>query len=178
MNQDRGRAVIFLYNLYALFLGPLTVFMCDFWTLECRDPNSYGRGGGMPGAVILVFLPELVLGLSWGLSNSFGEKLFTILGSVVVGWLLNRLFHLFFMIRTYAPITYYVMNAIIVSGIIWTIVIEFNQNLREHLLLYSRDKVLVPNAEDEAENQCWHGIWKALVGVTVILTFLVVFRII
>lgn len=63
----------------------------------------------------------------------------------------NKLFHHYFMIRTFAPITYYAENIMLVSGIIWTIIMEFNQNLRDHLLLYPKEQRLVPNAEDETE---------------------------
>ncbi len=100
------------------------------------------------------------------------------MSSVVVGWTLNRLFYRSFMVRTYAPITYYTENVMLVAGIIWTAIIEFNQNLRNHLLLYPPDELLAPHSEDEIENSYWYGYSHMLFWVAVVLMFAVVFRII
>lgn len=178
MNQNDGKTIIFIYNLYMLFFYPLSIFLASFWSLESKSPNSYGRGGGTPIAVLIIFLPEVIFGLKWNLNCTFGGKIFTILSSMVVGWILNRLFYRSFMVRTYAPITYYTENVMLVSGIIWTAIIEFNQNLRNHLLLYPQDEWLVPNAEDETENSYWHGYWHMLFWTAVAILLLVVFRII
>ena len=176
MGRNDGRVVIFLYNLYMLFFYPLAIFMACFWALE--RSNFSGRGSGMPIAVLLIFLPEVILGMSCNLNTTLGGRIFTILSSVITGWILNKLFYYYFMIRTSAPITYYVENIMLVFGIIWTIVIEFNQNLREHLLLYPKEKRLVPNAEDETENSYWHGIWKVLFWSAVTLMFLLILGIV
>ena len=174
MNRNEGKGIIFLYNLYMLFFYPVTIFMIHVWYLE--RTNFAGRGSGMPIAVLIIFLPEIIFSMSCNLNNTLGGRIFTILSSVAAGWLLNKLFHHYFMIRTYAPITYYVENIMLVFGIIWTIVIEFNQNLREHLLLYPKEQRLVPNAEDETENSYWHGIWKVFFWTAVALVFLPIFR--
>lgn len=178
MNRNDGKVIIFLYNLYTLFFYPLAIFMSSFWALESKSPKAYGRGGGMPIAVLLIFLPEVIFGLSWGLNSTFGGRIFTILSSLATGWILHKLFYRSFMIRAYAPITYYTENIMLVSGIIWTIVIEFNQALRDHLLLYPQEKWLVPNAEDEAENRYWHRFWQVLFWSAIALMFLVIFRIV
>ena len=83
--------------------------MASFWALE--RSNFSGRGSGMPIAVLLIFLPEVILGMSCNLNTTMGGRVFTILSSVVTGWILHKLFYHYFMIRTYAPITYYVENS-------------------------------------------------------------------
>lgn len=176
MNRNDSKIIIFLYNLYMLFFYPVAIFMVHVWSWE--RSNFAGRNSGMPIAVLIIFLPEVILGMSCNLNITFGGRIFTILSSVVTGWMLNKLFWYYFMTRTYAPITYYVENVMLVFGIIWTIVIEFNQNLREHLLLYPKEKMLVPNAEDETENRYWHGIWKVLFLMPVVLLFMRIFRIV
>ena len=176
MDKSDGKVIIFLYNLYMLFFYPMAIFMTHIWSLE--RTNFSGRGSGMPIAVLLIFLPEILLSMGCNLNTTLGGRIFTILSSVVTGWILHKLFHHYFMIKTYAPITYYVENIMLVSGIIWTIVIEFNQNLREHLLLYPKEQRLVPNAEDETENWYWHMIWKVLFGTAVALMFIQIFRIV
>lgn len=178
MGRNDGRVVIFLYNLYTLFFYPLAIFMASFWALEIKFSFPFRHGKGMPIAVLIVFLPEVILGLSWGLNNTFGGRIFTILSSIAAGWILHKLFHWYFMAETYAPITYYTENIMLVSGIIWTIVIEFNQALRDHLLLYPQDKWLVPNAEDDTENGYWHGLWLVLFWSAVAFMFLEIFGII
>ncbi len=45
MNQNDGKMIIFIYNLYALFFYSLAFFMASFWPLEIRSSNSYGHGG-------------------------------------------------------------------------------------------------------------------------------------
>lgn len=161
-----------------LFFFPLAIFLASFWSLESKSPNSYGRGGGMPIAVIIIFFPEIIFGLRWGLNNTVEGRIFTILSSLATGWILNKLFYQYFIISAYAPITYYTENIMLVSGIIWTIVIEFNQALRDHLLLYPQNQCLGPNAEDETENSYWHGFWQVLFWPAVVLMFLVKFRIV
>ncbi|MCM1112647.1 MAG: hypothetical protein NC399_05275 [Muribaculum sp.] len=156
MNRNAGKEIIFFYNLYILFFYPVSIFMIHGWSLE--RTNFSGRGSGMPIVVLLIFLPEILLSMGCHLNTTLGGRIFTILSSMVTGWILNKLFHHYFMIKTFAPITYYAENIMLVSGIIWTIVIEFNQNLRNHLLLYPKEQRLVPNAEDETENRYWHGI--------------------
>lgn len=128
MNRNEGKGIIFFYNLCTLFFYPVSIFMIRVWSLERTDFS--GRGSGMPIVALLIFLPEIF----------------------------NKLFHHYFMIRTFSPITYYAENIMFVSGIIWTIIMEFNQNLRDHLLLYPKEQRLVPNAEDETENRYWHGV--------------------
>lgn len=174
MSRNDGRIVIFLYNLYMLFFCPFAIFMASFWTIEAKSsfPFSYRHGRGTPFAVVIIFLPEIILGLSWGLNKTFGGRIFTILCSMAAGWILHKLFHWYFMVKTNTPITYYIENAMLVSGIIWTIVIEFNQALRDHLLLYPQDKWLTPNAEDDTENSYWHGVWLVLFWSAVGFMFL------
>lgn len=174
MDKSDGKVIIFLYNLYMLFFYPMATFMTHIWSLE--RTNFSGRGSGMPIAILLIFLPEILLSMGCNLNTTLGGRIFTILSSVVTGWILHKLFHHYFMIKTYAPITYYVENIMLVSGIIWTIVIEFNQNLREHLLLYPKEQRLVPNAENETKNWYWHMIWKVLFGTAVALMFIPIFR--
>ena len=159
MGRNDGRVVIFLYNLYMLFLCPLLVFLAGLWSVEA---NVHKHGGSMVTAVLIVFIPEVIFGLSWGLNKTFGSQIFTILCSMVAGWLVHKLLYHYFVVRAYAPITYYTTNIMMVLGIIWTIVIEFNQALRDHLLLFPREKWLVPNSEDETENSYWSGFWKVL----------------
>lgn len=175
MRRNDGRVVIFLYNLYMLFFYPLTIFMASFWSMEIERAFPFRHGRGMPIAALIIFLPEVIFGLKWGLNNTFGGRIFTILCSVVAGWILHILFRKYFMVDTYAPITYYVENALLVFGIIWTIVIEFNQPLRDHILLYPQDKWLVPNAENDTENSYWHRIWLVLFWSAVAIMFLIIF---
>lgn len=47
---------------------------------------------------------------------------------------------------------------------IWTIVIEFNQTLREHILLFPRDQWLFPNFENKTENRYWRGFFMHYLG--------------
>ena len=152
--------------------------MASFLAMEIKFSFPFRHGRGMPIAVLIVFLPEVIFGLSWGLNTTFGGRIFTILSSLAAGWMLHKLFHWYFMGETYAPITYYTENIMLVSGIIWTIVIEFNQALRDHLLLYPQDKWLVPNAEDDTENSYWHGLWLVLFWSAVAFMFLEIFGII
>ncbi len=72
MNQNDGKMIIFIYNLYALFFYPLAFFMASFGSLEIRSSNSYGHGGVTPIAVLMIFLPEVIFGLSWNLNCTFG----------------------------------------------------------------------------------------------------------
>ena len=177
MGRNSGKLIIFIYNLYTLFFYPLAIFMSNFWAWEIENAFPFRRGRGMPIAVLIIFLPEVIFGLEWGLNNTFGGRIFTILCSIADGWILYKLFHWYFMVETYAPIPYYTEIIMLVSGIIWTIIIEYSPTLRDHLLLYPRDKWLVPNAEDETENSYWDWLFKILFFSAVGLIFLRIFGI-
>ncbi len=47
---------------------------------------------------------------------------------------LFKMAHYFFAVVTNAPITYYRTVCIMLFGLMWSIVMEFNLGLREHLL--------------------------------------------
>ena len=65
MGRNDGRVVIFLYNLYMLFLCPLLVFLAGLWSVEA---NVHKHGGSMVTAVLILLIPEVILALSWGLN--------------------------------------------------------------------------------------------------------------
>lgn len=159
MGRNDGKVIIFLYNLYMLFLCPLLIFLAGLWSVES---DVHKHGGSMVTAVLIIFIPEVIFGLSWGLNKTFGGRIFTILCSMAAGWIVHKLLYHYFVERAYAPITYYTTNTMLVLGIIWTIVIEFSQALRDHLLLFPQEKWLVPNAEDDTENSYWHKLWLVL----------------
>lgn len=166
MNRNDEKTIIFLYNLYALLFYPLAIFLIGFWSLESQSPNL-GRIGAMPLAVLLIFVPEIILGLKWDLNYALGGRIFTILCSMTTGWILHKVFDWCYMSKTYAPITYHTQNIMLVSGIIWTAVIEFNQTLRKHILLFPQNKWLVPNSEDETEDRYWNRVWLVLFWTSV-----------
>lgn len=159
MNRNDGRVIIFLYNLFTLFFYPLLIFLGGFWSIEAKVHNGHTVG---VVAVLLIFLPEIIFGLKWGLNSTFGGRIFTILCSIGAGLILHLILHQYYMVRVSAPITYYTTHVLLVLGIIWTIVIEFNENLRDHILLFPQEQWLVPNAEDETEKSYWHGFFRVL----------------
>lgn len=113
-------------------------------------------------SVYIIFVPEVILGLKWGLHDTFGNRIFIILCTFVDGLILHRLFINLYVTRSTAPITNIIMHILMVLGIIWTIVIEFNENLRDHILLFPQPQWLFPNGEDDTENRYWHGILVVL----------------
>ncbi len=178
MNRNNEKTIIFIYNLYTLFFYPLAIFLTGYWSWESQSPNSYGRIGVLPIAVLLIFGPEIIFGLKWDLNYALGGRIFTILCSMTTGWILHKLFYWYYMSKTYAPITYYTQNLMLVSGIIWTAIIEFNQTLRKHILLFPQNKWLVPNSLDEAEDRFWNRSWMVVFGTSLAFMLLVTFRII
>lgn len=113
MGRNDGRVVIILYNLYMLFLCPLLVFLAGLWSVEA---NVHKHGGSMVTAVLIVFTPEVVFGLKWDLNKTFGGRLFTILCSMVTGWIVHKLLYHYFVVRAYAPITYYTTDILLLLG--------------------------------------------------------------
>ena len=69
MGRNDGRVVIFLYNLFVLFFYPVLIFLGGFWSIEAKVHNGHTVG---VVAVLLIFLPEIIFGLKWGLNNTFG----------------------------------------------------------------------------------------------------------
>ena len=156
MGRNDGRVVIFLYNLFMLLLFTLMICLVGVWALE---GNVHGRHiRALTISVYIIFFPEVILGLKWGLHDTFGNRIFIILCTLADGLILHRLFNYLYVASSTAPITNIIMHILMVFGIIWTIVIEFNENLRDHILLFPQAQWLIPNGEDDTENRYWHVI--------------------
>lgn len=160
MGKNDGKAVIFLYNLFMLLLCTLVICLVGVWGLEGNVQIKHIKA--LTVSVYIIFVPEVMLGLKWGLHDTFGNRIFIILCTFVDGLILHRLFINLYVTRSTAPITNIIMHILMVLGIIWTIVIEFNENLRDHILLFPQPQWLFPNGEDDTENRYWHGILVVL----------------
>lgn len=158
--------LILLYNLYMVILIPFTVALIGLWSLESKGIYTYSNGGGMPLGVLIIFLPEMIFGLGWKLDS----KPSIILCSIVIGFLLYKLFHHFFRVVTDAPVTYYCVMAVIVINFVWIILIEFSEDLKEHLLTFPSAQSLFPCSEDPDANRTWRTIWLMLLIVAAALT--------
>ncbi|MBD5526005.1 MAG: hypothetical protein HDR04_16605 [Lachnospiraceae bacterium] len=160
MGKNDGKVVIFLYNLFMLLLCTLMICLIGVWALE---GNVYSRHiRALTISVYIIFFPEVIFGLKWGLNSTFGGRIFTILCTMADGLILHRLFNYLYVTRSTAPITNIIMHILMALGIIWTIVIEFNENLRDHILFFPQAQWLIPNGEDDTENRYWHGILVVL----------------
>lgn len=183
MRKRDGSLTIFLYNLYMMIYIPSAIFMWCFWYLETNGLEYFfghiGRHGrNMPILALLILFPEMLLGLEWDKNSTFGERIFTILCSMITGLALNRSFHRTFMVKTSAPITYRMGNILLLLGIIWTVVIEFNQTLRDHILSFPQNRWVIPNSDDTTYNSYWHGLWHLFLWSSVALWLLIDFGVI
>lgn len=180
MRKRDGSLIIFLYNLYMMLYIPCVIFWWGFWYLETNDLETFTgrRGRSMPIIALFTFFPEMLLGMEWNLSSTFGGRIFTVLCTLITELILNRRFHWAFMVKTHAPITYCAENIMLVFGIIWTIAIEFNQNLRDHLLSLPQKRWMMPNSDDATQNSYWHGFWHLFLWSSVAFWLLVDYRVI
>lgn len=169
MRENDGKVVIFLYNLSMLLLCTLVICLVGVWVLEGNVQSKHIKA--LTISVYIIFVPEVILGLKWGLHDTFGNRIFILLCTLGDALVLHRLFNHLYVTRSTAPITNMVMHILMVFGIIWIVVIEFNENLRDHILLFPQAQWLIPNGEDETENRCWHGIF---IGMLVIAFVFVV----
>ena len=172
MNSDTGKIIIYLYNLFTLCLWPMIIFLGGYWSIEANPTRRFGGEGKILLAVVTIFVPEVIFGLKMDLNKTFGGRIFTILCSMAHGWILHKILYYVFVMTEYAPRTYYTTHILLVLGIIWTIVIEFNQTLREHILLFPRDQWLFPNSEDQTEHRYWRGFFYALLGLSAAYTLI------
>ena len=180
MRKRDGSLTIFLYNLYMVIFIPSVIFLWCFWYLETNGLESFTghRGRGIPTTALLILFPEILLGLEWDKNSTSGERIFTILCSLITGFAINRSFHWKFMVKTYAPITYRAGNILLILGIIWTIVIEFNQTLRDHILSFPQKQWVIPNSDDTTHNVYWHILWHLFLWSSVAFWLLIDFNII
>ena len=162
MDDNEGKFIIFLWNLYVLFFYPLAIFSSTLWSIEISGNYPSVINRGVPIVVLASFFPEMVVGLKWNLNS----KMFIIISSIVDGLILNRFLHYYLMGLTYAPNTYWILNSMLVLGLVWGIVIEYSQPLKEHILKYPESQWLFPHTEDEEQNEIWQFIWKILFYVS------------
>ena len=156
MYRNEGKVIIFLFNLSLILLWITAICLIGVWTLEGNVMSKHIRA--LTISVFIIFLPEVILGLKLDLHDTFGNRIFIILCTFADALILHKLFNHLYVARSTAPIT----NILMVFGIIWTIVIEFNENLRDHILLFSQAQWLIPNGEDDTENRYWHGVFIVL----------------
>ena len=161
MRGNDGKVIIFLYNLFMLLLCTAVICLVGVWVLEGNVQSKHIKA--MTISVYIIFVPEVILGLKWGLHDTFGNRIFILLCTFGDALILHRLFNHLYVTRSSAPITNIIMHILMVFGIIWTVVIEFNENLRDHILLFPQAQWLIPNGEDATGNRYWHGIFIGLV---------------
>ena len=183
MEKKDGSFTIFLYNLYMLIYIPSVIYMWCFWYLETNGLEYFTghlsrHGRGTPILALLIIFPEMIIGQEWDMSSTSGGRIFTILCSMITGFALNRSFHRAFMVKTNAPITYGAGNILLLLGIIWTIVIEYNQTLRDHILSVPQKRCAMPNSDDAAKNICWHVFWHLFLWSAVAFWLLIDFGVI
>ncbi len=166
MRENDGKVIIFLYNLFLLLLCTVAICLVGVWVLEGNVRSRHIRA--LTISVYTIFLPEVILGLKLELNDTFAGRIFTILCTMADGLILHKLFNYLYITTSTAPITNIIMHILMVFGIIWTVVIEFNGNLRDHILLFPQAQWLIPNGEDEMENRYWHGIFIGLALISLV----------
>ena len=160
MNGESGKVIIFLYNLYTLILIPALFVLDGFWRLEAEISKGSITHG--PILVLLIFLPEVVMSLELKLKLQYRNRVVPSILSIAAAFLLIRLFRYLFLVKTHAPITYNCCMGLMLLGLVWSFFMEWNEDLREHLLKYPKGQWFVPNDEDETKNHIWQGLWAWL----------------
>ena len=87
---------------------------------------------------------------------------------------LLKMAHYFFAVVTNAPITYYGTVCIVLFGLMWSIVMELKQELKEYLLGFPQEYWLVPCSNSSRYNKVFRFIW--LVGVVLGMIFLLMIK--
>ena len=82
--------------------------------------------------------------------------------------------HYFFAVVTNAPITYYGTVCIVLFGLMWSIVMELKQELKEFILEFPQEYWLVPCSNSSRYNKVFRFIW--LVGVVLGTIFLLMIK--
>lgn len=138
MEKNKRNWVIILYNLYSSILFPLSLFLMGIWSLEIEKHFEPDKIDAVLLVIIIIYLPEKMLGLKMNCNKGF-----TIMCSIVWFWLLLKFEHYFILIRTDSFITYYCVMVLLLIGLIWSVVVEFNQDLRKHILMFPQDEWLL-----------------------------------
>lgn len=164
MNENRETKLIYLYNIYTAFLCPAVFFLSVLWSMETDSRLAKSK---LPLVILLVFVPEVVFGLEWKMG-----KRFSIVCSTIWVFLLFKVVQYYFLSKTSAPNTFLFTMLFILTGFLFSILMELNQNLREHIITYPKAQWLVPHSSNPAMNTiCW-TIW--IVGVVIGAIFLFV----
>lgn len=118
---------------------------------------------------LTVFVPEVILGLKWKMKRAFTIP-------CCIAWCIFplKMAHYFFAVVTNAPITYYGTVCIVLSGLMWSIVMELKQELKEYLLGFPQEYWLVPCSNSSRYNKVFRFIW--LVGVVLGTIFLLMIK--
>ena len=162
MKREYGDFWIKLYNLYTVFMMPAVFFIGGIWILETK-------GGGpapiLPLGALGIFIPVVIFGLKWELSPKF-----TIACSIVWFFPLWGAAHYFCTVATNTPITYGGVMFILLTGTLWSVIIELNEDLRKHLLMFPQDQWLSPCISDGLFFQ-----YCRLIGLTLFYVSIVFF---
>lgn len=169
MNDDNENVLIIAYNLFCTILIPAVIVLTGIWSLESESDFTHGRTGGLPMGALTVFVPEVIFGLKWKMKRAF-----TI--SCCIAWciFLLKMAHYFFAVVTNASITYYGKVCIVLFGLMWSIVMELKQELKEYILEFPQEYWLVPCSNSSRYNKVFRFIW--LVGVVLGTIFLLMIK--
>ena len=102
------------------------------------------------------------------------KRAFTIPCCIAWCIFLLKMAHYFFAVVTNAPITYYGTVCIVLFGLMWSIVMELKQELKEYLLGFPQEYWLVPCSNSSRYNKVFRFIW--LVGVVFGTIFLLMVK--
>lgn len=171
MNDGAESIVIILYNLFCTILIPTVVVLTGIWPIETESDFAYGRMGGLPIGALIVFVPEVVFGLKCRMN-----RIFTIVCSGVWFGFLAKMANYFFTVVTAAPITYYSTIGVMLLGLIWSVIIEWNPELKEHILDFPQDQWLVPCSKNSKYIGVFRFIWLMAVISGTIFTLSIKWR--
>ena len=177
MEKRRKAIVIFLYNIFALFLAPALLYLSRYSTVEANYQSLRVRTFPFIIALSLIMIPEVRCRLRWRLDRTISSRIFILICSLAIGRVLYMIVHYYFVTRFQAPKSYYASCFIIVVELIWVVVLEFYLPLSDHLLKFGSRfpeiSWLMPNADDETVNKIWHAFYVFL--IVVVLLYDIVF---
>lgn len=167
MEKNKRNCVIILYNLYSSIFVPSTLLISGIWSFEIEKQFEPEKINLVILAAIVIYLPEKLLGLKMNCN-----KCFTIMCSIVWFYLLLKFEHYFILIKTDSFVTYYCVMILLLTGLIWSIVIEFNQDLRKHILMFPEvEWFVVPCSKNYIEKRIYNAIVTICFIVCVIIFF-------
>ncbi|MGY3724199.1 hypothetical protein [Granulicatella balaenopterae] len=164
--EESDSWLVHLWNFYAAVISPAVVWLMVLFKSEIQLEAGM-RVSMLTFGALGIFIPLVIFHLKYEFHPAI-----SVVGTLSFLAIFVRLAVYFFIQRYQAPLTFWGVVVVLVSGAVWSIVIECNHTLTWHLQDFPQNEWLFPCSHNVYNQRFYKGMWLVLLVPGVIFLFL------